>query len=96
MSYDVTQDLDALLADLGVDVTKSGTTVKGLRDEDDNVGQDPGGQDVLLRRTSVILKTGALSVSIEDSITVDGAQVVVRDVQLLDDGKLTRVILARA
>lgn len=95
MSYDVAQDINALLADLGVDVTKSGTTVKGLRDEDDVVGQDESGQELIVRRTSVVIKTGALSLAIDDAITVDGAAVRVRDVQLMEDGKLTRVILAR-
>lgn len=97
MPYDFTKDLDFILGDFdGVDVTKGGTTVKGKKDEQDAIAQDGSGQEVVIRQTSVVIRTGALALADDDQITVDGVAARVRGVPLLlDDGKMTRVIYAR-
>lgn len=87
-------DLDALLADMGVSVTYSGTTVKGLLDNADTVDTDGSGMQVPTGRQVCRIKTGALTIPIDATVVVDGTNYVVQDTQLEGDGAYTRLILA--
>jgi hypothetical protein len=91
-------DVDALLADMGVDVTIGGNTVDGLLDQEDTLTPDPEtGLQVIVRQTVCRIKTGALAgVASGVLVTVDGTSYRIRDKRLEGDGALTVLVLAAA
>lgn len=90
-------DRDVLLADFGVDLTAAGTTVKALLDFDTLEGQDGAGRLIRTTRTSVRIKAGAVSLTLDQSITVDGLSYKVRSLPMLvDDGAWHEFEIVRA
>lgn len=90
-------DLPALLVDQGVTVIGAdGTQTLGLFDQQNvqNLAPTTGALlDVL--HTTVTIVTGAITVAVEDAITVDGTAFKVRNVNLVDDGQLTELVVAK-
>lgn len=90
-------DLPALLADQGVTVIGAdGTQTLGLFDQQNvqNLAPTTGALlDVL--HTTVTIVTGAMAVAVEDVITVDGTAYKVRNVNAVDDGQLTELVVAK-
>ncbi len=87
-------DLDALLADSGDTITYSGTTVNGWFDAQELLEPDPSGMLVATGRKACWIRTGALTVPIEASVTINGTGYVVRDTQLVPpDGAFTKLIV---
>lgn len=87
-------DIPALLADVGVDVTVGATTVKGIRDE---VGAQAyqGDQGTAVGTfVAVFVQRGALpGLAMGGAIQVDGVDLIARSIQPIDDGALLRVEL---
>ena len=91
MAYDPTADIDSMAAD-GFDtvsVTKGGTTVQGWS----NVGSlqlpDGAGIEVFEGKNVIAIRTGALgALAYDDAVTVAGVAGKVREVWLIEDGKL--------
>jgi hypothetical protein len=87
-------DRTALLADFGVDVTYSATTVKGLLDEAPWDGLQTPYTNVSGVTRTVLVATGAISPAQSGSITVDGTAYTVVDTNPEPpDGRFTRILL---
>lgn len=89
------EDLDVFFGDeLGaVDVVIDATTVSGYLDMPDEL---VGNGLVLSTEYSLTVKTSDVSgLAAGDEIEVDGDDYEVRDVRKIDDGKLSRVALAK-
>lgn len=89
-------DRDVFLADFGVDVTIGSTTITGVRRLEDVPREGLDGVQVLVRRESVVVKTGAVAnPAIDSAITVDGTAFKVRSVESEPpDGAFTRIVYA--
>ena len=94
------QDIDALLTDLhaigeAVEVVKSGTTVYAIPETGPATRTDETGLTGEIEGESFLMKAGALSLSVNDAITVDGTAARVRSVQPEPpDGAWDRVVYA--
>lgn len=89
-------DLPALLADMGVTVVAADgkTTTLGLYDKQNVQELAPTSGALLdVLHTTLTIATGAISVAVEDRITVDGGAYVVRNVNPVDDGQLTELVI---
>ncbi len=78
-----------------VDVTHSGTTVKGILDLNPRLEIDDGGLEVELRERTYLVPKGALSPTVEDAITCDGTAYRVRAIRPEPrDERLERISVA--
>lgn len=93
----IADDLNVLLADLGVVVSAGGKTAKGLLDDADEEVLAGGGPAQLLGRSIVVtLRTGSIDVAAGSALTVNGTSYIARDIRKLDDGLLTRIFCSKA
>ena len=87
-------DLVSMLADFGVPVVFSGTTVNGILDTSDF--RDPQAQqmvDIVGKHRMVTIKTGSISPVNESLLTVGGTSYQVRDILQSADGSLTHLFV---
>jgi hypothetical protein len=91
---DTEADLDALLADFGVDVTgPSSMSGLGILDEPERVVVD--GQ-LISEDYILTVKTAEFGLlKYEDELTVDGEDFKVREPLKIDDGKVLKVMLSK-
>lgn len=99
MVFDPAADVTSMLADLktlglGVDVVLGVNTTKGIVDQED-VLEDELGITVQKRRTTLLIKTGSISPKVSDAITAGGVNYIVRSVDLINDGAITKLWLSR-
>lgn len=88
-------DLDALLADSGDTITYSGTTVGCWFDAQELLEPDATGTLVATGRKVCWIRTGALTVPIDATVTINGTGYGVRDTELAPpDGAYTKLIVA--
>lgn len=91
-------DLPACFADMGVAVVGAASdTTTGLLDRQNVqvVAPETGALlDVL--HVTVTIQTGTMAVAIEDTITVDGTHYKVRNINPVDDGQLTELVVTAA
>jgi hypothetical protein len=95
MSF-VDDDLDAFFADLSVPVVFGSQTGKGLLDAPGNdLDVRALGPGIAVTDYSLTYKTTAFSPApkVKDSITVGGISYIIRDIDTLDDGKLSKAML---
>jgi|SRR6185437_7817488 len=89
-------DLPALLADQGVTVIAADgkTQTLGLYDKQNVQELAPTSGALLdVLHTALTIVTGSMSAAVEDQITVDGSPYVVRNVNPMDDGQLTELVI---
>lgn len=92
-------DLGIFSADMGVDVTFAGVTVRGLLDETDlpAVTSD-GAVEGIVHGTTLTMsapdRTLLTGLSIDSILTVDGRSFTVREFLRVDDGKFWHIMLA--
>lgn len=96
----ISDDLDAVMADLAsleetVAVVSGSTTINAIKEIGNLTGTDESGLVVEIDGESFLMIAGALSLSVNDSITVGGTAARVRSVQPEPpDGDLIRVVYA--
>lgn len=90
-------DLPALLADQGVTVVGAdGTKTTGLFDQQNVQNLAPTTGALLdVMHTTVTIVSGSIAVAVEDTITVDGTSYKVRNVNPVDDGQLSELVVAK-
>jgi hypothetical protein len=90
-------DLDAFLADFGVDVSFGAATAKGILDEEQDIADLSGLSNSGVIKTTVTLtyRTSALALKHGAAITADGKAYRVKDTREIDDGKFSKAILAK-
>lgn len=89
-------DLQPMLDTLGIPVTVGTTTAKGIRDIADEAVASAEDGSVYGRLVTLIVKTGTFAGLVSGAaIAVEGANYTVKQVQLVDDGSLTRVRCAK-
>ena len=96
MTLSFTEDLDAFFDTPGftVSVVHGSTTSVGYLDQPSEIIADGV---VLMTDYSVVVKTSEFSsVASGDTMTVDSVGYTVRESMLVDDGKITRVMLMKA
>lgn len=87
-------DLDALLADSGDTLTYQSTTVNGWFDDPDLIEQDRNGMYAPTSKRSFLIKTGAVTIPHDATVTINGVSYTVRDSRLEPpDGAFTRLIV---
>lgn len=89
-------DLPALLADQGVAIVFGASTTQGLLDKQQAQLPSPETGALLdVLHTTVTIVTGSLpNLAVESAITVDGVACKVRNLNPIDDGQLTELIVA--
>lgn len=84
-------DINALYADAGVSVTVGATTVRGIQDSVDEEMLREQFPHLIGRVVTVRVKTGALVLAVNGSITVDGVAYKIHSIAAIDDGAETLV-----
>lgn len=95
MSLGSTADIDFMLEEAGVAVTIGAVSDFGILDQS-NVVQQSQGMEYQTRVTTLLVRSGLFTLSNGVAVTADGGSYRLDEWQLEDDGKLTRLILARA
>lgn len=91
-------DLPALLADQGVTIIAADgkSSTLGLFDQQNVQNLAPTTGTLLdVLHTTLTIVTGAIAVAVEDTVTVDGTAYKVRNLNPVDDGQLTELVLAK-
>ncbi len=89
-------DLDGMLSEFGVPVEWGLFCVRGIRDEADVDMLTGQAATFTGRKTGLLVKTGALpGIAAQQVIRVEGVDYRVASVAEVDDGALTRLLLAK-
>lgn len=81
---------------MGVDVKIGRSSSRGLFDDDTAIIEDGTGEGVERRTRSVLIRAGTLAgLAVGATMRVDGVDYEVRRLLTVDDGQLTRVLVAR-
>lgn len=91
---DTTADLDAFLADFGVDVSgPSSTSGFGILDAPDSVLAD--GQVISTEYSLTVKRSDFPSLKRGDGLTIDGDEYTVREPLAVDDGAFIKVLVSK-
>jgi hypothetical protein len=88
------EDLSVLFADFGVAAVHGSDTANALLDKETQAAFD--GMVLDAEESITLATTGLPSLAAGSSITVGGVAYTVREIRLIDDGKLKRATLKRA
>jgi hypothetical protein len=89
-------EIDVMLKGFGQDVSVGGVMVKGLLDRTSVERLEGWGTHVTGTEVVVVIHTGSLPATIGAALSTDGIDYLIRDMKQVEDGALTRLLLALA